>query len=226
MSFAAKIDYCGLTKYGLALRSNAQNATNGLLEIPASDGSYIGNEIYGHIQNPTCEYAISCDTTISATLGNVENSLTGTPYALQSITINTGAGTEPTVNATAVQIESGATKTICTYELTGLSVTPAHHAQTFGAFSYTESTSCVLQGTDLEARANIQPPTINGEPVASDATAGVVTVNATMWTTAEQAPTVTLAQGWTQTADWTCTGADSSLFSWSGTFTKYLSATH
>lgn len=102
MSFAAKIDYCGLTKYGLALRSNAQNATNGLLEIPASDGSYIGNEIYGHIQNPTCEYAISCDTTISATLGNVENSLTGTPYALQSITINTGAGTEPTVNATAV----------------------------------------------------------------------------------------------------------------------------
>ena len=49
MSFAAKIDYCGLTKYGLALRSNAQNATNGLLEIPASDGSYIGNEIYGHI---------------------------------------------------------------------------------------------------------------------------------------------------------------------------------
>jgi len=45
-----------------------------------------------------------------------------------------------------------------------------------------------------------------------------------MWSSQETAPEVTIAQGWSQTADWTCTGADASLFSWTATFTKYLTA--
>ena len=44
MSFAAKVDYIGLERDGLSLRSNAQNATVTKLEIPGADGSILGTE--------------------------------------------------------------------------------------------------------------------------------------------------------------------------------------
>lgn len=147
MSFAAKIDYAGLGSTGLVLRSNGQNGTNGVLEIPGSDGSILGDEIYGHIKNPTCEYAISGSTELTGlSLGTVYNTqLTGMgPFALSRLAVSTGAGAEPTVQADAVQIEPNATRTICIYSIPALTVTPAHHAQTFGAFTYTESKDLVL----------------------------------------------------------------------------------
>lgn len=105
-------------------------------------------------------------------------------------------------------------------------MTPARHALTFNAFTYTESLSCALQSSEFEATVNLDPATVNNEPIASDATAGRETVNVTVWSSSEDtAPAVTPATGWHQTADWTCTGADASMFVWTATFTKYLTAT-
>ncbi len=121
-------------------------------------------------------------------LGKVHGS-GATPYALSRIRIVTGAGTEPTVDTDAVEIESGASQSVCTYAIDELSVTPARHALTFGAFTYVESLSCALQSSDFEASVNLDPTTINGEPVASDSTAGRETVSVTMWSsTATTAP--------------------------------------
>lgn len=106
-----------------------------------------------------------------------------------------------------------------------LSVSPARHALTFGAFSYTESLSCALQSSQFEATASIQPTTVNNDPVASDTTGGRETVTVTVWTNSEtDAPSVTPASGWHVTSDWTCTGPDASMFTWTATFTKYLAA--
>lgn len=225
MSFAAKIDYVGLERTGLALRSNGQNGSNSVLEIPAADGSILGDEVFGHIKAPTCEYAISGTASLSGIqLGKVYGS--NGAYALTRLQVSTGAGQEPTVNADAVQIESGATQAVCTYAVDSLSVTPARHALTFGAFTYTESINLALQSSEFEATCTLDPTTVNGDPVASDATAGRETVTVTMWSSSEStAPSVTISNGWHQTADWTCTGADASLFSWTATFTKYLTAT-
>lgn len=111
------------------------------------------------------------------------------------------------------------------YDIDAQTVTPARHALTFGAFTYTESTSLVLESSEFEASCNLAPATVNNDPVASDSTAGVETVNATFWSDSEStAPSVTPATGWHITQDWTCTGADASLFSWTVTFTKYLTA--
>jgi len=105
-------------------------------------------------------------------------------------------------------------------------VTPARHALTFGAFTYTESVNLALQSSEFEATCTLDPTTVNGDPIASDATAGRETVNVTFWANSEDtAPTVTVASGWHITSDWTCTGADSSMFVWTATFTKYLTAT-
>lgn len=100
MAFANKIDYVGLERTGLKLRSNGQNATNSVLEIPAADGSILGDEVYGHIKNPNCEYAITGSATLSGVaLGKVHGSAT---FALNNVHVGTGAGQEPTVTATAV----------------------------------------------------------------------------------------------------------------------------
>ena len=102
MAFAAKIDYVGLARSGLELRSNGQNGSNSVLEIPGADGSIIGDEIYGYVKNPTCGYAITGSATLSSVaLGKVHGSGT-TPYALTRLHISTGAGQEPTVDADAV----------------------------------------------------------------------------------------------------------------------------
>ncbi len=225
MSFAAKIDYVGLARTGLVLRSNGQNGSNSVLEIPGANGSILGDEVYGHIKAPTCEYAINGTATLSGIeLGKVYGS--DGAYALTRIQVSTGAGQEPTVNADAVQIESGATQAVCTYAIDSQTVTPARHALTFGAFTYTESVNLALQSSEFEATCTLDPTTVNGDPVASDATAGRETVNVTFWASSEDtAPTVTVASGWHITSDWTCTGADSSMFVWTATFTKYLTAT-
>ena len=225
MSFAAKIDYVGLARTGLVLRSNGQNGSNSVLEIPGADGSILGDEVYGHIKAPTCEYAINGTATLSGIeLGKVYGS--DGAYALTRIQVSTGAGQEPTVNADAVQIESGATQAVCTYAIDSQTVTPARHALTFGAFTYTESVNLALQSSEFEATCTLDPTTVNGDPVASDATAGRETVSVTFWSSSEDtAPTVTVASGWHITSDWTCTGADSSMFVWTATFTKYLTAT-
>ena len=109
MAFAEKVDYVGLATTGLALRSNGQNGSNSVLEIPGADGSIIGDEVYGHVKNPTCGYAITGALTLGGVkLGKVHGSGTA-PYALTRLHVSTGAGQEPTVEADAVQIESGAT---------------------------------------------------------------------------------------------------------------------
>lgn len=224
MAFAAKIDMVGLARNGLALRSNGQNGSNSVLEIPGADGSILGDEVYGHIKNPTCGYAITSALTLNdIKLGKVYGN---GDYALTRLHVSTGAGQEPTVEADAVQIEAGATQSVCTYAVDSVSLSPARHALTFGAFTYTENLSCALQNSEFEATCTLDPTTINGNPVASDSTAGRETLNVTMWSATETtAPSVTLASGWHQTADWTCTGADASMFVWTATFTKYLSAT-
>ena len=107
-----------------------------------------------------------------------------------------------------------------------IEVSPARHALTFGAFTYTESTSLALQGCDFDATCDISPATINGDPVAADATSGVETVSVTFWTNSEtSAPAISLASDWHITSDFTCVGADAQMFVWTATLTKYLSAT-
>lgn len=236
MAFAPKTDFVGLTSVitdGLELRSNSSNDSQTILQIPGADGSIIGDEKTGLIKNPSCEYIFTGSCLITEIiLGKVYS--TGIaqnvgPFALQHIHISTGAGQEPVLTADAVQIEANAQRTWCIYDISSLlpsSFSPARHALTFDAFTYTQSTSLTLQTCELDAQANIDPTTINNVPKASDATAGIMTVTPTFWTNSDtNEPTVSITSGWSVTSPWTCTGADSSMFVWTCTLTKYLTAT-
>ena len=244
MAFSPKTDFVGLTNAitsGLELRSNSTNDSQTVLQIPGSDGSIIGDEKTGLIKNPSCEYVFTDICTITEIiLGKVYSTIQNMgPFALQHIHISTGAGQEPVLTADAVQIEANAEQTWCTYDISSSiasSYTPARHAITFGAFTYSQAftpgTDCsadtvlALQTCELDAQATIDPSTINNVPKASDATAGIITVTPTFWTNSDTTPpTVTITNGWSLTSPWTCTGADSSMFVWTCTLSKYLTAT-
>lgn len=230
MSLTAKTDYSGLARTGLEVVANEQSASNQNLEIPGSNGDIIGGEVFGHVKAPHVEFKITKAVTIGGstvdnkvTLGKVHK--TGSAFALKTVSIHTGAGDEPTFGVDLVQIETGATQTVCTYDLPEIALSPARHALTFGAFSFTESATLALQSSDFTASCEIDPTTIDGVPRASDAVKGKIDVAVTFWTADDTTtPNVTTATGWTQTGDWNCTGADSSMFVWTATFTMYLTA--
>lgn len=224
MSFAPKTDWVGLgDTAGLALRSNAENAQNTVIQIHGADGTIIGDEQTQVIRNPTCEYAISGVVNLSSIMiGNCYNK----PYAVSRVQVTTAAGGEPVVNADAVQIENGAERTVCVYKMPSIQVTPARHALTFGSVTYEESPALALQSGEFECNGNIQPATVDGVPIASDAIEGTCTVNLSFWSSSDTVqPTVTVDPAWHITTPWTCTGADSSMFTWTVGLSRYLSAT-
>ena len=231
MSKAAYSDWLGLAMAGLEICGNRKGATNQNIEIPGADGAFIGHEKYGSVAAPSCDYKITGDLTATALaaikLGKVHGtgsapSLAG-PYALKTINIHTGAGDEPTFSASGVQIKSGATQTVCTFSPAIPALSPARHALTFGAFTFTESASLALQSADFVADCEIDPTIINGVPEAADAVKAFETVAVTMWSPNDTtAPSVTAGSGWFLFADWDCTGSEGAMYVWTATYKKYL----
>lgn len=89
----------------------------------------------------------------------------------------------------------------------------------------TSGTLYTIESAEYDAAVTLQPATINGDPVGSDAVEGVINVNITMWANTDTSAALPSAStGWHQTADWNCVGADAQMFTWTATFTKYLSA--
>lgn len=225
MALATKIDYVGLGGSGLELRTNSLWKSATFLEKVGANGAYVASEVFGTVAAPSCDYAISgAISSFTKNLGYVYSAQTD-PYALQSITISTSAGGEPTVSASAVQLESGASRTVCVFATPSVDLTTAWHALTFGAFTYTDSSTLALQDSTFTAECQINVPTVNGAPVASDATAGKATVTATFWSASETTvPSITDGTGWIRSAPLTCTGADGDMFTWTATWTKHLTA--
>ena len=224
ISPAEKTDYVGLATTGLELRSNSLGKSGTYLKKNKADGSIGASLLFGEIAAPSCDYVITGTVTPTGwALGKVHGS-GSVPYALQSVTISTSAGGEPTVSANAVQIEAGATATACTYPIPSITLSPEFHAQNFGAFSFTASETLDLQDNSLTISADIAPVTINGEPKASDAVGGEAVASCTFWSASETtAPAVTPGEGWELSAPWTCTGNDGDLFTWTASFSKKLS---
>lgn len=228
MAFKTKIDYSGIARTGLEVVGNGRGASNQNLEIPGSDGAFAGNEVFGHVKNPRVEFKITANVTLSdLKLGKVHGTTgspaAGGPFALKHVHVHTGAGEEPSFDVELVMIQTGATQAVCTFDVDTLILSAARHALTFGAFSFEESAALTLQSTDFNADCELDPTTINGVPRAADAIKGKETVQATFWSdTDEDEPEVEIEDGWQQTADWDCTGADGAMFVWTATFTKYL----
>lgn len=224
MSFIAKKDWFGLaTASGGALvvsdsadGKSAQNVT-----ALKEDGSVGANTVFAQLVSPSNTYKLSGTVGMSAVIGGTLSSDQG-EVMLGQVSINTAAGGEPTVQASGQQVETNASTNTCTYTVSVSGLTPKRHAQIlFSAFTV-GGTGCFLTNANYEIQANIGIATVNGEPVASDVTEGMITASVTITQTGSTEPTVTAGSDWQITSPLACTNPDANYPTWTCTLTKYL----
>lgn len=91
----------------------------------------------------------------------------------------------------------------------------------FSAFTY-GGTGCFLTDASYTLQASIGKATVNGEPVASDVTEGMIEASVTFTQTGAAEPTLSAGTDWQITSPLACTNPDANYPTWSATLTKYL----
>jgi hypothetical protein len=89
------------------------------------------------------------------------------------------------------------------------------------AFEY-GGTGCFLTDASYTIQANIGKATVDGEPVASDVTEGMIEASLTFTQTGSAEPTLTAGSEWQVTSPLACTNPDANYPTWTATLTKYL----
>jgi len=185
------------------------------------DGSVGANTVFGDQFSPSNTYKIAGSVTADITLGDV-NTVGDRKIMLGSVQINTSAGGEPTLQASGEEVETNAATNTCTYTVSLAGLNQKRHAQIlFDAFTLGGS-GCFLTDASYTVQANIGKATVNGEPVASDVTEGMIEAQITVTQTLSAEPTLTVGNGWQVTSPLACTNPDANYPTWSATLTNYL----
>lgn len=221
-------DYIGLEEEGkLLLTTHSLGKNFNLVEKQGRNGDFAANREFGTTCSPSCNYEIvGTIAQFKKKLGKVyqnTRSLATGPIALKSFSISTSAGGKPTFSAEGVQIETGATGALHEFETSAIALSPDNHASTFGAFTLTGSSTVDLASSTYTADCTLDPSTVDGNPVASDATGGFETVAATFWSSSG-APSLTLANGWFYASPLTRSRDDGDMETWECTLKHYLAA--
>jgi len=233
MSWENKTDYCGLAIANkLSVKSATENRSGQYLEKLGQKGQIAATKSYGTANaSPSVEYLIEDD--ISFTDGQIKlgevKTVDGNKYALQTVDFSTGAGQEPTMSATSVQVEAAAA-TGRTFNLPAFELSKEEIAQIlFSAFSLPQGTqqapknvACEVTQVTGQASCVIGLHTNNADPKASSVHSGKLTVTATIGQYGEQAPEVTAAQGWDVSSPLTSSDPDSDMPTWTITLSKPL----
>lgn len=222
--FSAPVDYWGGFS-GLTPKSSSDGKTSQTAEAVNSYGDVVAHDEYGIVLAPSTEYAVTGTVDLSdIILGSIHTYGTGAAQKslmLTTVTINTQAGSPPTVTISGVEVEAGATAAR-TYALTG-TLTPRSKAQDVcGALTASDNFTSIT----TTASVNSQIATVTGTPVASDAANGRIEVNATM-TDPTGAATITAAAGgaFTITTAESTSNPDADYVTHTATATKYLTGT-
>ena len=242
--FIEKIDYFGLAGTSLAVTSDTSGYSAETIEPTDDKGSYIGDAAmtYGGKLSPSNDYALKAKwSPENFALGSIRTVRLATPASsgieakekdwsicLTNVTVNTSAGSAPTVNASGESVEDGAVAT-CTYPATGFVLPTTHHAHILmDAFTVTGD-GCYLKSANYTMSCSMSSATKNGDVLAHDVTEGAVECQIEILQTKDANPTVqtppvvTPGEGWVITSPLTRTNSDASYPTWSCTLKKYLS---
>ena len=225
MSFIAKTDYFSLADTALACVASNDGASASVAEAKGENGEIVASTMYGETKSPSCDYVIKAAWTKAANavkLGTVFGTVV--KIMLGSITINTQAGSAPTVSASGEQVEASAT-TGCTFPLPAISVPKSHHAHILFAAFQLGGTGCHLNAANYVASATITKATKDGDCVASDVIEGKIVVSITIVQTGSAEPTLTAGTGFDVTSPLSCSNPDADYPTWTATLTKYLAKT-
>ena len=224
MSWEAKTDYCGLAGTGIVCKSSTENRQGQYLEKTGADGAICATKPYGTANaTPSNDYAIKADAALAFDLGAV-TAVDGKKYMLQSVTVSTGSAQEPTLSASAVQVEDAAA-TGNRFAVSGVTLSPDDIAQkVIDGFTLTGD-GCELTQCNAEFSCTVGLSTVNGDPVASDPHTGHIQLSLTILQTGTAAPVVAAAAGWDLSSPLTCSDPDADLPTWTCQVSKPLEKT-
>lgn len=226
MSWESKTDYCGLASGGNAtyiqIKGANENRSSQYLKKLGQEGEIVATKLYGtHNASPSCEYTIKKAGNITVQIGKV-TTIDGNRYALQQVVLTTAAGSEPTLTATSVQIESTTDGEDRMFEAVTLAVNPEETAQVVLSAATVSGTSCEITGSTCTISGTVSPHTVNGDPVASGVHSGEVEVDLTVGQYGDTAPTFAAGTNFELSQSATVNDPDSDMPEWTAKFTKPL----
>ena len=226
MSWESKTDYCGLASGGNAtyiqIKSSSENRSSQYLEKLGQEGEIVATKLYGtNNASPSCEYTIKKAGSITVQIGKV-TTVEGKRYALQQVVYTSAAGSEPTLTATSVQIESTTDGEDRMFEAVTLEVNPEETAQVTLSAATMSGSGCEITGTTTTISGTVSPHTVNGDPVASGVHSGKVEEELTVGQYSSTAPTFTAGTGFEKSQTETANDPDSDMPEWTVKFTKPL----
>ena len=233
MSFATKKDYCGLTTVfstALDIRDDAENKTAQVYRPVSNEGEILAEEVYGEDSAPSNNYALKA--AISASAGDLQigtgviTTVDSKKYALESVTINTSAGSPVSISATSQELEEGATTTnAVAFAVPAFALSTRHIAQDIFS-AITASANGTVTSLQCVINCTITKDSVAGTKVSSDANSGLLMITGTLLqkSTANNAaaPSITVASGFTLAAPLTRTNPESAYPEFSFTITKPL----
>jgi len=185
MAFFEKTDYCGLTTEltELRIKDDNVNFSQEKYQPQGGDGSFLMTEVYGDDSAPNNNYGVAANISVAngtIKLGRV-NTVSDKKYVLEQITVNTAAGSAPTVAATCQEVEDGAVDiSCCHYDVPAFSLTTKQHAQVlFDAFELSGN-GCNLTDCNATVGCTVNKEKVAGTKIASDINSGVITVTGTI----------------------------------------------
>lgn len=175
--FSAPVNYWG-TITGLTPSSSEDGRNSQLAEASDEYGDTVAHVVYADTIAPKTDYVVSGtieNSNTLVTLGSIHTTTDSKKIMLTQVVITTNAGTPPTVSISGVEVESGATAKR-TYDV-AIALTARSKAQDV-AGALTASNKFTSITTTFSVDPHVA--TVNGLPVASDASHGKVEVQVTM----------------------------------------------
>ena len=211
MAFAPKIDFSGLGTLftnNLAIRSDNPNFSSEEYKPTGQHGDFIELEEFGLDASPANSFAVIKDIVAEPgklTLGTVRSVTAGgytdKKYALESVTINTTGGAEPTLDATSKMVEDSAdTASSSTYSIPAFTLRKRHCAQDIFDAIKSVTGPAEMTACSTEIGCKVQPTKVAGVILASDVKEGQIVVTASFLRKGSDFSTpivVTPADGWT-----------------------------
>lgn len=230
MSFKSKIDFCGLSNgTTILLKSHDEGRSSSDATCANDEGDVIDATQFGHVMDPSNDYALKGDlTNFQIVLGGVNSVTIGSEtkyFMLKSVSINTSNSGEVGLSAQAEEVPSATPAR--TYTIVVPSIRQRNKAQILGSLFTLTGTNVHLQSAKYTYSVDSTITTVDGERVTWDCYGGKIVASIEVKEAGNTAPTVTPAEGNFVTilsGDPSESRPDSDYASVSAEVTRYLTA--
>lgn len=224
--FSAKIDWFSLAGDSLAITGSSDGRSNQTAEAVDENGDVSARDIYGDKVAPSAEYILKAAMTALAALGTVTSVTYGSTtkkVMLTQITVTTTQSAIPTISASGVEVESGAS-TKRTYATGTIALACRSRAQDIIS-AITATNADLNSATFTFSITPVIGETATDGVVASDNCKGQVVASYSFVQTGATDATFTAKTGYAVTAVPSATRNDGSYIEWSVTATGDLTGT-